>query len=180
MTISDDTGGRTPGYEDRLTLQQALLLTPKSLDQQISSDLRRLAATQGRSYSVVSWWQEQKARAIGWSGQFLARQIKRKPPGEPEDFCEKIQYCKRRKEVRTAIDFIRGLQEDQVLLATEAYETFRENYEVIAILLEVAIALASEVAEFMTDTVIPVTIIAKIALEAMDEICPCPDGEAVK
>lgn len=82
--------------------------------------------------------------------------------------------------MRTAIDFIRGLQEDQVLLATEAYETFRENYEVIAILLEVAIALASEVAEFMTDTVIPVTIIAKIVLEAMDEICPCPDGEAVK
>ncbi|UAB89648.1 hypothetical protein I5192_02890 [Ruegeria sp. SCSIO 43209] len=177
MTI-DGIGAEPPGYKDALTLEQALLLTPKALDRQISSDLRRIANAHGRSYSIVSWWQEQKARFIGWSGRLLARQVKRKPPGEPEDFCDKIDYCRRRKQARTAVGFIRSLQEDRVLLATEAYDKFRENNETIAILLEEAMALTTEIAEFTADTVVPVTVIAKIVLEAMDEICPCPDEDS--
>ena len=181
--VTQTGSGRDLGRGD---LAQLLLLKETALDLRIQADIAELSTTEQRRvvWAMVapdlSWrerlvdhlkrWIELKKGVLGFPGRAAAGVARRYSKNGGRDFCERIDYCRRKADIREKLGIISGMETETSLAADEALERIDEAAPELMDFAEEAFDLLSEA---IADYVIPGSILIKVIKYGLDDLCPC-------
>ncbi|MEO3430140.1 hypothetical protein AAFN88_14865 [Pelagibius sp. CAU 1746] len=170
----------------RSQLAQLLLLNEAALDRKIARDLAELPedqqgrilhdsgpeepGTEAQRRGALERWRDFKRGVLSLPGSFAARLVRRYAPGGGEDFCRRIDYCRRKAWIGERLDALSHIEGEKAWAADQALDYLREH---LPDLMDFASETFDLLSEICGDYLVPGSFLVKVIKYGLDETCPC-------